>query len=83
MINKIVGIGACVMDTLITVPEYPQEDTKLRLIISRIDHFGNTLPFLIQRQDLNMHNCMDLFLDMMTHFGHLFTLRMVGDADAE
>ncbi len=30
MINKIVGIGACVMDTLITVPEYPQEDTKMR-----------------------------------------------------
>lgn len=30
MINKVVGIGACVMDTLITVPEYPQEDTKLR-----------------------------------------------------
>ncbi len=30
MINKIVGIGACVMDTLITVPEYPHEDTKMR-----------------------------------------------------
>lgn len=30
MIKKIVGIGACVMDTLITVPEYPEEDTKLR-----------------------------------------------------
>lgn len=27
---KIVGIGACVMDTLITVPHYPPEDTKLR-----------------------------------------------------
>lgn len=27
---KIVGIGACVMDTLITVPHYPTEDTKLR-----------------------------------------------------
>ncbi len=35
MINKIVGIGACVMDTLITVPEYPQEDTKLRAIGSK------------------------------------------------
>ncbi len=30
MSNKIVGIGACVMDTLITVPKYPEEDTKLR-----------------------------------------------------
>ncbi len=27
---KIVGIGACVMDTLITLPYYPKEDTKLR-----------------------------------------------------
>ena len=35
MINKIVGIGACVMDTLITVPKYPQEDTKLRAIGSK------------------------------------------------
>lgn len=28
--SKIVGIGACVMDTLVTVPQYPAEDTKLR-----------------------------------------------------
>ncbi len=28
--NKIVGIGACVMDTLIELPHYPTEDTKLR-----------------------------------------------------
>jgi len=27
---KIIGIGACVMDTLITLPNYPKEDTKLR-----------------------------------------------------
>ncbi len=27
---KIVGIGACVMDTLYSVPTYPQEDTKMR-----------------------------------------------------
>ncbi len=30
MMNKIVGIGANVYDTLITVPNYPTEDTKLR-----------------------------------------------------
>lgn len=30
MSYKIVGIGACVMDTLITVPRYPTEDTKMR-----------------------------------------------------
>lgn len=28
--KKIVGIGACVMDTLITLPRFPEEDTKLR-----------------------------------------------------
>lgn len=28
--SRIVGIGACVMDTLYTVPHYPGEDTKLR-----------------------------------------------------
>lgn len=35
MNEKIVGIGACVMDTLITVPHYPTEDTKLRALGSR------------------------------------------------
>ncbi len=29
---KVVGIGACVMDTLITVPFYPKEDTKLKAV---------------------------------------------------
>ena len=28
--SGIVGIGACVMDTLVSVPHYPNEDTKLR-----------------------------------------------------
>ncbi|MBQ9162518.1 MAG: hypothetical protein IJX74_04500 [Clostridia bacterium] len=28
--KKIVGIGACVMDTLYNIPTYPREDTKLR-----------------------------------------------------
>jgi sugar/nucleoside kinase (ribokinase family) len=28
--GKIVGIGACVMDTLYNIPHYPTEDTKLR-----------------------------------------------------
>jgi len=28
--KKIVGIGACVMDTLVTLPCFPEEDTKLR-----------------------------------------------------
>ena len=33
--GRIVGIGACVMDTLITVPHYPTEDTKLRASASK------------------------------------------------
>ena len=28
--REIVGIGACVFDTLISLPHYPKEDTKLR-----------------------------------------------------
>lgn len=32
---RVLGIGACVMDTLITVPSYPKEDTKLRGTESR------------------------------------------------
>lgn len=28
--SKIIGIGACVMDTLISLPTYPTEDTKMR-----------------------------------------------------
>lgn len=34
--SKVIGIGACVMDTLITVPYYPTEDTKLRATSSKI-----------------------------------------------
>lgn len=33
--NKIVGIGACVMDTLYNIPSYPDEDTKLRALGSK------------------------------------------------
>lgn len=30
--NKAVGIGACVMDTLLEIPKYPKEDTKMRAL---------------------------------------------------
>lgn len=33
--TDIVGIGACVMDTLIKLPRYPAEDTKLRALSSK------------------------------------------------
>jgi len=35
MMSKVVGIGACVMDTVIVVPNYPKEDTKLRALSSK------------------------------------------------
>ena len=33
--NKIVGIGACVFDTLYNIPTYPTEDTKMRASASK------------------------------------------------
>lgn len=43
----VVGIGACVMDTLITVPNYPQEDTKLRALSSKAAGGGPTATGLV------------------------------------
>lgn len=45
--SKIVGIGACVMDTLITVPHYPKEDTKLRAESSRLAGGGPVATGLV------------------------------------
>lgn len=50
--NKIVGIGACVMDTLITVPSYPKEDSKLRAISSKVAGGGPTATGLVAVQKL-------------------------------
>ena len=36
MSARVVGIGACVMDTLVTVPYYPPEDTKLRALGTKV-----------------------------------------------
>ena len=44
---KVVGIGACVMDTLITVPGYPKEDTKLRALSSKIAGGGPTATGIV------------------------------------
>lgn len=49
---KIVGIGACVMDTLVTVPNYPKEDTKLRAISSKPSGGGPTGTGLVAAQKL-------------------------------
>lgn len=52
---KIVGIGACVMDTLITVPNYPKEDSKLRAISSKVAGGGPTATGLVAAQKLGEH----------------------------
>ncbi|MBQ8803312.1 MAG: bifunctional hydroxymethylpyrimidine kinase/phosphomethylpyrimidine kinase [Tyzzerella sp.] len=50
--NRIVGIGACVMDTLVTVPNYPKEDTKLRALSSKAAGGGPTATGLVAAQKL-------------------------------
>ncbi len=50
--NKIVGIGACVMDTLYTIPHFPQEDTKLRAISSKTAGGGPVATGLVAAQKL-------------------------------
>lgn len=45
--KRIVGIGACVADTLYTVPRYPGEDTKLRASGSRQAGGGPTATGLV------------------------------------
>lgn len=45
--RKVVGIGACVMDTLITVPGFPKEDTKMGALSSKIAGGGPTATGLV------------------------------------
>ncbi len=49
---KIVGIGACVMDTLYTVPTYPKEDTKMRAMGSKPAGGGPVATGLVAAQKL-------------------------------
>ena len=51
---KIVGIGACVMDTLITVPYYPKEDTKLKAVEVRAAGGGPTATGLVAAAHLGV-----------------------------
>ena len=45
--SKVIGIGACVCDTLITVPYYPTEDTKLRATFTKIAGGGPVATGLV------------------------------------
>lgn len=47
MRSKVVGIGACVMDTLITVPNYPKEDTKQKALSCKAAGGGPTATGLV------------------------------------
>ena len=52
--SKIVGIGACVMDTLINVPYYPKEDTKLRATSSKPAGGGPVATGIVAAQKLGV-----------------------------
>ena len=50
--NKIVGIGACVFDTLYNIPTYPKEDTKMRAAASKAAGGGPAATGLVAAQKL-------------------------------
>ena len=50
--NKIVGIGACVFDTLYNIPTYPKEDTKMRATSSKAAGGGPAATGLVAAQKL-------------------------------
>lgn len=50
--KKIVGIGACVFDTLYSIPSYPAEDTKMRALSSKCAGGGPTATGLVAAQKL-------------------------------
>ena len=52
--SKIVGIGACVMDTLITVPNFPKEDTKLRAEGVKVAGGGPVATGIVAAQKLGV-----------------------------
>ena len=49
---KIVGIGACVADTLYTLPNYPKEDTKMRAVSSKLAGGGPCATGLVAASKL-------------------------------
>ena len=51
---KIVGIGACVFDTLYTIPTYPTEDTKMRAVSSKASGGGPVATGLVAAQKLGI-----------------------------
>ena len=54
--NKIVGIGACVFDTLFQVPRYPNEDTKMRATACKNAGGGPVATGLVAAQKLGVQS---------------------------
>jgi len=52
--KKIVGIGACVFDTLYEIPSYPKEDTKMRAAGSKAAGGGPCATGLVAAQKLGI-----------------------------
>jgi sugar/nucleoside kinase (ribokinase family) len=52
--NKICGIGACVMDTLYEIQSYPAEDTKMRAISSKLAGGGPVATGLVAARKLGV-----------------------------
>lgn len=50
--SRIVGIGACVFDTLYEIPTYPREDTKMRATASKAAGGGPVATGLVAAQKL-------------------------------
>ena len=50
--SKIVGIGACVFDTLYNIPTYPKEDTKMRATASKCAGGGPVATGLVAAKKL-------------------------------
>lgn len=54
MSSAVVGIGACVMDTLVSVPHYPKEDTKLRAASTKQSGGGPTATGIVAAAKLGV-----------------------------
>lgn len=55
MKKRIVAIGACVADTLMTLPHFPKEDTKLRALASKTAGGGPAATGLVAAAKLGAH----------------------------
>ena len=60
MKKRIVAIGACVADTLMTLPHFPKEDSKLRALASKTAGGGPAATGLAYDLHLNGYQAVDI-----------------------